>query len=426
MADIRPFRAIRPAKGMESSIAALPYDVYSRKEAKEAVADAPHSFLRIDRAETQLPDDVDTYDERVYRKAKELLAEQIAKGEFITEQKPCFYLYELVMDGRSQTGIVGCASIDDYTQNVIKKHENTRAEKEEDRIRHVDVLDAQTGPIFLAYRRNEKLSEIVEAYKGGSPLYDFVSEDAVRHRVFCIDKSEDIEKISAVFQDMRQIYIADGHHRCASAVRVGLKRRTEHPDYTGEEEFNYFLSVLFSDSELMIMDYNRVVKDLNGLTREQFLSRLSECFIVEENGREPVRPEVKGQMGMYLEGGWYLLTAKESVRSEDPVRNLDVSILQDYVLEPVLGIKDPKTDKRIDFVGGIRGTKELEKRVHTDMAAALSMYPTSIEELFSVADAGRLMPPKSTWFEPKLRSGLFIHSLKQIEEMQREEFYNDK
>ena len=421
MADIRPFRAIRPAKGMESSIAALPYDVYSRKEAKEAVADAPHSFLRIDRAETQLPDDVDTYDERVYRKAKELLAEQIAKGEFITEQKPCFYLYELVMDGRSQTGIVGCASIDDYTQNVIKKHENTRAEKEEDRIRHVDVLDAQTGPIFLAYRRNEKLSEIVEAYKGGSPLYDFVSEDAVRHRVFCIDKSEDIEKISAVFQDMRQIYIADGHHRCASAVRVGLKRRTEHPDYTGEEEFNYFLSVLFSDSELMIMDYNRVVKDLNGLTREQFLSRLSECFIVEENGREPVRPEVKGQMGMYLEGGWYLLTAKESVRSEDPVRNLDVSILQDYVLEPVLGIKDPKTDKRIDFVGGIRGTKELEKRVHTDMAAAFSMYPTSIEELFSVADAGRLMPPKSTWFEPKLRSGLFIHSLKQIEEMQREE-----
>ncbi|MDE6063019.1 MAG: DUF1015 family protein, partial [Lachnospiraceae bacterium] len=305
--------------------------------------------------------------------------------------------------------------------NVIKKHENTRAEKEEDRIRHVDVLDAQTGPIFLAYRRNEKLSEIIDAYKGGSPLYDFVSEDAIRHRVFCIDKPDDIEKISAVFRDMQQIYIADGHHRCASAVKVGLKRRTEHPAYTGEEEFNYFLSVLFSDSELMIMDYNRVVKDLNGLTKEQFLARLSEYFTIEERGSEPVRPKAKGQMGMYLSDGWYLLTAKESGKSTDPVGNLDVSILQDYVLEPVLGIKDPKTDKRIDFVGGIRGTKELEKRVNTDMMAAFSMYPTSIKELFTVADAGRLMPPKSTWFEPKLRSGLFIHSLRQIEETQREE-----
>lgn len=421
MADIRPFRAIRPAEGLESSIAALPYDVYSRKEAKAAVADAPHSFLRIDRAETQLPDEVDTYDERVYRKAKELFCEQMAKGEFVTEQKPCFYLYELVMDGRSQTGIVGCASIDDYRNNVIKKHENTRVEKEEDRIRHVDVLDAQTGPIFLAYRRNERLSEIIKAYKSSSPLYDFISEDAVRHRVFCIDKPEDIAKIAAVFQDMQQIYIADGHHRCASAVKVGLKRRAEHPDYTGEEEFNYFLSVLFSDSELMIMDYNRVVKDLNGLTREQFLAKLSDVFTVEKKGAGPVKPKEKGQIGMYLDDSWYLLVAKESIKSTDPVKNLDVSILQDYVLEPLLGIKDPKTDKRIDFVGGIRGTKELEKRVQTDMAVAFSMYPTSIEELFSVADAGRLMPPKSTWFEPKLRSGLFIHSLKQIEEVQREE-----
>ncbi len=421
MADIRPFRAIRPAKGLESSIAALPYDVYSRKEAKEAVADAPYSFLRIDRAETQLSDEVDTYDERVYQKAKELFYGQIAGGEFVTEKKPCFYLYELVMDGRSQTGIVGCASIDDYMENVIKKHENTRAEKEEDRIRHVDVLDAQTGPIFLAYRKKEELSTVVEAYKRGRPLYDFVSEDAIRHRVFCIDKEEKKEKIEAAFRDMQQIYIADGHHRCASAVKVGLKRRAEHPAYTGKEEFNYFLSVLFSDSELMIMDYNRVVKDLNGLTKEQFLERLSTCFIVEERGSEPVRPKKKGQIGMYLAEEWYLLTAKESVRSADVVKNLDVSVLQDYVLAPILGICDPKTDKRIDFVGGIRGLEGLEKRVHTDMAAAFSLYPTSIEELFAVADAGLLMPPKSTWFEPKLRSGLFIHSLKQIEEVQREE-----
>lgn len=421
MADIRPFRAIRPAAGLESSIAALPYDVYSRGEAKAAVEHAPHSFLRIDRAETQLPDDVDTYDGQVYRKAKQLFEEQLAKGEFVMEAAPCFYLYELVMNGRSQTGIVACASIDDYMGNVIKKHENTRAEKEEDRIRHVDVLDAQTGPIFLAYRHNQKLAAFVEACKKGTALYDFTAEDGIRHRVFRIGKPEDIEKITAIFRDMQQIYIADGHHRCASAVKVGLKRREAHPSYTGEEEFNYFLSVLFSDSELMIMDYNRVVKDLNGLTQEQVLTRLSAYFDVEKAGENPVTPKAKGEFGMYLADTWYRLTAKESVGSKDPVQNLDVSVLQDYVLGPVFGIGDPKTDKRIDFVGGIRGLEELERRVHTDMATAFSLYPTSIDELFAVADAGRLMPPKSTWFEPKLRSGLFIHSLKQCKEMQQEE-----
>lgn len=411
MAKIRPFRAIRPTRGLESSIAALPYDVYNRQEAKQALAGNEHSFLRIDRAETQLPDEIDTYDERVYKKAKALLDEQIEKGEFIQDERPFYYLYELVMDGRSQTGIVACAAIDDYVSGVIKKHENTRTDKEEDRIRHVDTLNTQTGPIFLAYRDRSDLRELVAKNKAGMPLYDFVSEDGITHRVFCIDKAEDIEQIQAIFKDLGNIYIADGHHRCASAVKVGLKRRAEHPDYTGDEEFNYFLSVLFPDSELMIMDYNRVVKDLNGMDAAEFIKKLSEVFTVKENGGTAIRPAAKGQFGLFLEDRWYLLTAGESLRSSDPVKNLDVSVLQDYVLKPLLGIEDPKTDKRIDFVGGIRGLKELERRVHTDMRAAFSLYPTSIGELFAVADAGLLMPPKSTWFEPKLRSGLFLHSL---------------
>ncbi len=411
MAKIRPFRAIRPTEGLADKIAALPYDVYNRQEAKAVVEGDVHSFLRIDRAETQFPDTVDTYDECVYQKAKELLEEQIAKGEFITEEKPCFYLYELVMDGRSQTGIVGCASIDDYVNGVIKKHENTRADKEADRIHHVDTLNAQTGPIFLAYRDRDDLKAMITKYKSGKAVYDFTSDDGICHRVFIIDDENDMSVIAKAFADMGNVYIADGHHRCASAVKVGLKRREEHPDYTGEEEFNYFLSVLFADSELMIMDYNRVVKDLNGLSDEDFLAKIDDICNVEKMGEEPVHPVKKGQMGMFLKDNWYRLTIKEAFLNNDPVKGLDVSLLQDNVLEPVLGIADPKTDKRIDFVGGIRGLKELERRVHTDMEVAFSMYPTSIAELFAVADAGLLMPPKSTWFEPKLRSGLFIHSL---------------
>ncbi len=413
MAVIRPFRAIRPAQGLAEQTAALPYDVYNRQEAKEAVKDAPLSFLRIDRAETCFDDSVDTYDARVYEKASELLAEQIQNGVYMTEEKPCYYLYELVMDGRSQTGIVGCASIDDYERGVIKKHENTRADKEEDRIRHVDALNAQTGPIFLAYRDRDDLREVVLRQKKNAPLYDFTSQDGISHRVYRVEEEEDTGRIRDLFAGMEQIYIADGHHRCASAVKVGQKRRREHPGYTGEEEFNYFLSVLFPDSELKILDYNRVVRDLNGLTEEAFLQEIEEQFSVECTGKEAVRPARKGQFGMYLGGRWYCLSAKntDAVKKTNPVEGLDVSLLQDTLLGPVLGIKDPKTDKRIDFVGGIRGLSELERRVHTDMAVAFSLYPTSIAELFAVADAGLLMPPKSTWFEPKLRSGLFIHSI---------------
>ena len=341
----------------------------------------------------------------------EMLTEQIAEGRFIQEEKPCYYLYEQVMDGRAQTGIVACASIDDYCNNVIKKHENTRADKEQDRINHVDICNTQTGPIFLAYRAEETLRTLTAQVKGTNPVYDFISEDGIGHRVWVIDKENDIETIQEAFAKIPAIYIADGHHRCASAVKVGQKRRQEHPDYTGTEEYNYFLSVLFPDEELHIMDYNRVVKDLNGHTVEAFLQKISEYFTVEKAKSTPYAPEEKGCFGMYLEDTWYKLTAKADIRSADAVDGLDVSILQNYLLAPVLNIQDPKTDKRIDFVGGIRGLKELERRVHTDMKLAFSMYPTSIGELFTVADASRLMPPKSTWFEPKLRSGLFLHEL---------------
>ncbi len=411
MAVVKPFICIRPAKEHAAEVAALPYDVYNRKEACAAVKGNPLSFLNIDRAETQFSDDVDTYADCVYEKARELLDSQIADGIYVTDAGDHYYLYELTMDGRSQTGIVACCSIDDYVNGVIKKHENTREEKELDRIRHVDTVNAQTGPIFLAYRQNTALKEIVAEEKTKPALYDFVSDDGIRHRVWRIDGADRTDAIEAAFVAIPSTYIADGHHRAASAVKVGLKRRTKHPGYTGEEPFNYFLSVLFPDEELMILPYNRVVRDLNGMSTKQFFEKLKEKFELEEIGKEPYAPVQKGTFGMYLGGTWYALKILPQYRSADPVKGLDVSILQDHLLAPVLGIGDPRTDKRIDFIGGIRGLKELERRVSEDMEVAFSMYPTSIEELLSVADAGLLMPPKSTWFEPKLRSGLFIHRL---------------
>ena len=412
MADIRPFRAYRPARGMEKRIAALPYDVYNRQEALEVVRANPQSFLGIDRAECWFSPDTDIYAPEVYEKAKELLWKEIADGWFVQEEECRYYVYQQVMDGRSQTGIVACASIDDYLNNVIKKHENTRADKEADRIRHVDICNAQTGPIFLAYRSDERLRQAMNAAMKQDPVYDFVSEDGITHRVWIAGR-EWTDRIQEAFFGLQAVYIADGHHRCASAVKVGLKRRAEHPGFTGEEEYNYFLSVLFPEDELKIMDYNRVVRDLNGMEEEAFLNRVREDFFMEKAETVPYKPEKKGTFGMYLNDTWYVLRAKEKILSDDAVAGLDVSILQDRLLGPVLGIEDPKTDKRIDFVGGIRGLRELEERTHKDMKIAFSMYPTSIQELFAVADAGRLMPPKSTWFEPKLRSGLFIHSLKE-------------
>ncbi|GFH96973.1 hypothetical protein IMSAGC003_03540 [Lachnospiraceae bacterium] len=411
MADIRPFQAYRPAAGLESEIAALPYDVYNREEAAEEVKKHPGSFLAIDRAETQFAPEVDTYADCVYEKAHDLLWQWIREGRFVREDKPCYYIYEQVMEGRSQKGIVACASIDDYQNQVIKKHENTRADKEQDRIRHVDVCEAQTGPIFLAYRSQAPLRQVIDRVTAGEALYDFTAPDGITHRVWVVWEEEQMGIIRDTFAGMEQIYIADGHHRCASAVKVGLRRRENNSAHTGEEEYNFFLSVLFSAEELKILDYNRVVKDLNGYEKDAFLEKIGEKFSVECLGEKSYRPRKKYEYGMYLEGEWYRLTAHEDIRSKDAVEGLDVSILQDHLLAPVLGIGDPKTDRRIDFVGGIRGLEELERRVRTDMQVAFALYPTSIYELFDVADAGRLMPPKSTWFEPKLRSGLFIHTL---------------
>lgn len=431
MAIIKPFIGIRPSKEKAAKIAALPYDVYNREEAKREVKKEPMSFLRIDRAETQFPDDMDMYDEKVYQKAHDILWDMVANGDFVTEEKECYYIYELTMNGRVQDGLVACASIDDYLNGVIMKHENTREEKEQDRIRHVDTCNAQTGPIYLAYRAKAAVNEIIAAKKQEEALYDFTSGDGIRHRVFCIDCPKQIEEIRKAFADTEQIYIADGHHRAASAVKVGLKRREANPGYNGTEEFNYFLSVLFADEQLMIMDYNRVVKDLNGNTPEEFVHQVSEIFDVSEialdtvdadgvalaseecahTTKDPIYPRAKGEFTMFLEGKWYRCQIREADQCSDPVEGLDVSILQKKLLTPILGIADPRIDKRIDFVGGIRGLSELERRVAEDCKVAFAMYPTSIQELFAVADAGMLMPPKSTWFEPKLRSGLFIHEI---------------
>lgn len=410
---MKPFIGIRPNRGKAADIAALPYDVYNREEATREVEGKPDTFLRIDRAETNFPISVGMYEDKVYQKAHDLLWEKVEEGAYIREEKKCYYIYELTMNGRVQTGLVACASIDDYQNNVIKKHENTREEKELDRINHVDICSAQTGPIFLAYRSNEQVNAIVNAVKEKEAEYDFTSEDGIRHRVFVISDDAQIATLEQTFAGIGEIYIADGHHRAASAVKVGLKRRASHPDYTGKEEFNYFLSVLFPDEELMIMDYNRVIKDMNGYSFKGFYNEVKNRFdVIEITNQEEKRPQEKGHFTMYMEGHWFDCAIRaEDVSTDDPVKALDVSILQDKLLHPVLGIGDPKTDGRIDFVGGIRGMDELVRRCDEDCAVAFAMYPTSIQELFAVADAGLLMPPKSTWFEPKLRSGLFIHEI---------------
>ena len=391
MAVIRQFKAIRPTP--------------------EMVIGNPYSFLHVDKAEIDLPAGTDIYSPEVYEKAKSNLEKMITDGVLVQDEKPMLYVYELTMDGRSQTGLVACTSIDEYMQGIIKKHELTREDKEQDRIRHVDICNANTGPIFLAYRTVDEISEIVDNVKKNAPVYDFTAEDGIIHKAWIIDDEETINRLVKLFKDVPNLYIADGHHRNASAAKVGLKRRNENPNYTGDEEFNYYLAVIFPSDQLKILDYNRVVKDLNGLSEEEFIKKLSEKFdIVETEGR--AKPDKAYDFGMYMDGKWYMLTAKDEIKSKDAVKGLDVSILQDNVLIPILGIGDIRTDKRIDFVGGIRGLGELEKRVDSgEMKVAFAMYPTSIEQLMTIADENKIMPPKSTWFEPKLRSGLFIHSL---------------
>ncbi len=414
MAIIRPFRAVRPHETLADKVAALPYDVMNSEEAREMVKDNPYSFLHVDKSEVDLPPSIDLYDQRVYDKARENIVKFMEEGTLVQEKEKALYIYTLVMDGHPQTGLVSLASIDDYQNNVIKKHEFTRAEKEADRIRHVDVTNFHTGPIFLTYVYQEEITRIIEEYKKShTPLYDFVAEDGVQHTAWAILDEEIIEELKKRFEKVESLYIADGHHRAASAVRVGMMRREKNKEFTGEEEFNYFLSVIFPSNELRIMDYNRVVKDLNGCDSEQFMEAVKKDFTVTAyEGEGPYRPERKHTFGMYLDGRWYKLEAKEHIIfDEDPLKRLDCKILQDHLLHPVLGIEDPRVDKRIDFVGGIRGLKELERRVEKDMKVAFSMYPTTIMDLISISDAGMVMPPKSTWFEPKLRSGLFLHDL---------------
>lgn len=414
MAVFRSFKAIRPIASKAQDVAALPYDVMNSEEAKSMVRGKPCSFLHVDKAEIDfepIPENI--YTEDVYLKARENLDRLVTDGVCCQDEKPCIYIYRQIMNGRSQTGLVGCTAIDDYINNVIKKHELTRADKEADRINHVDYCDANTGPIFLTYRKNEFISSAVENWKEAhAPVYDFVTDDGISNTVWVVDDDELISAISRKFADIDYLYIADGHHRAASAVKVGLKRREQNPDFTGEEEFNFFLAVLFPENELEIMDYNRVVKDLNSYSSQEFIKEIEKSFTVEAVGKVACKPSEKHTFGMLLDGEWYKLTAKDSTFDKnDPVSRLDVSILQNNLISPILGIDDPRTDKRIDFIGGIRGLGELERRVNTDMKVAFSMYPTTLDDLMAIADADKIMPPKSTWFEPKLLSGLFIHKL---------------
>lgn len=410
MAILKAFKGIRPNPGLVDKVASLPYDVMNRAEAKKLAENNPHSFLHITRSEIDLEDSVDPYSTEVYQKAKSNLKEMIDKGIFLRDSQPNFYIYRQVMNGRAQTGIVGCASVEDYMNDVIKKHEFTRFEKELDRINHFDYCDANTEPIFLTYRANSKIQNIINEWiQNHDPIYDFVSEDSISHIVWVIDHYDYVLKLQELFSQIDYLYIADGHHRSASAAKVGLKRREADPNFTGDEEYNYFLSVVFSDEELMIMDYNRVVKDLNNLSSEEFINQVSKAFTVKKVDKS-FKPIEKHTFGMYLEQQWYKLTAKENIYDDkDPMNSLDVSILQNNLLSPILGIEDPRKDKRIDFIGGIRGLDELERRANLDMKVAFSLFPPSMDDLFTIADMGQVMPPKSTWFEPKLRSGLFVH-----------------
>lgn len=408
MAIVKSFKCVRPREDMAEQVASLPYDVYDRKEAKAAVAGKPYAFLNIDRPETAFDDDFDMYSKEAYKHARDLYNEFKDKGIYEEDVCDSYYLYELTMNGRSQTGIVGLASVDDYLNNIIKKHENTREEKEIDRINHVDTLDAQTGPIFLAYKANDTLQKIISQNTINVPLYDFVCEDNVRHRVWKVEKEYN-KQIAKCFENISALYIADGHHRAASAVKVALKRRQKYNDK--DAEYNYFLSVIFDERQLHILPYNRIVLDLNLKSAEDILESISKNFDIKEC---PVQKEIanRHEFEMLLEDKFYILKAKKEIISDDTIKSLDVSILQDFVLEPVFGIKDPRTDNRIKFAGGIRGVEFLESELESGRGkVAFLMHPTSMTELFAVADENKLMPPKSTWFEPKLRSGIFIHEI---------------
>lgn len=416
MVRIKPFRAIRPKAEFAKDVAALPYDVMNTKEARQAVKENDKSFFRVDRAEVNFSEEmnVGAYDEVVYKTAKEVLCSMIEKGVLQQDDKEMLYIYEEIFRGNKQRGIVFCASIDDYIKGNIKKHELTRANKETDRIKHVDTCDANTGPIFLTYKNDNSINDIIDVYcENNIPVYDFESDDEVRHIVWTIDNDDIVSEIVDKFKMIKSLYIADGHHRTESAVRVGQMRRKENKGYTGKEEFNYFLAVAFPSEQLTLMDYNRVITVDDHFNLYRFTADLKQKFKVDMRGSGQYKPSKPRTFGMCVKGTWYSLEAKPILyKGKDVIDSLDVSVLENEILKPLLKIDDVRTNDRIDFVGGIRGLDELERRVQDDMDIAFAMYPPSIDDLIKVADAGRVMPPKSTWFEPKLRSGLFIHKLK--------------
>jgi len=406
MAHIQPFKALRPQPDLAQKVASKPYDVLNSEEAKEEAKGNALSFLHVTKSEIDLPSSIDIHSDQVYNKASENLQQFISDGTLFTEEKPCYYIYQLIMNGRSQTGLVCVSSVEDYFNDIIKKHEFTRPEKEKDRIDHMRTIKAQTGNVFLAYRDVEEINDIIHKWKNDNkPVYDFTAEDGIKHTIWIVESSPVNESITRLFSThVPHTYIADGHHRAASAAKVSIQLQDS-------VAAKYFLTTIFPASQLAILDYNRVVKDLNGVSREDFISALHDDFTVTESP-EPVKPAQLHEFGMYLDGKWYILTAREGTYSDDPIGVLDVTILSDLVLDKILGIKDQRTDKRIDFVGGIRGLSELEKRVNSgEMKVAFSLHPVSIQQLFDIADSGEVMPPKSTWFEPKLRDGLLTHLL---------------
>ncbi|HEB58802.1 MAG TPA: DUF1015 domain-containing protein [Gammaproteobacteria bacterium] len=408
---IRPFAGLRPQTQYAEDVVAPPYDVLNTEEARARAEGRPWSFLHISKPEIDLPPGTDPYDEAVYARGAENLRRMIDEGILRQDTKPCYYLYRLIMDGRAQVGLVAVGSVEEYERNRIRRHEFTRPDKEDDRVRQIDALNAQTGPVFLTYRHNTVIDELVQKYLDTEPEYDLTADDGVQHTIWVISDDADIDLITRTFDNMDHLYIADGHHRSAAASRVAAMRKAANPDHTGEESYNYFQVVMFPDNQMKILDYNRVVRDMNGLSKKDFLAAVEKHFqVTPANG--PVHPQQRGEFGMYLDGQWYRLNIHPDLIPDDPVGKLDVSLLHDNLIEPVLGISDPRRDKRIDFVGGIRGLGELERRVDSgEMALAFSLYPTSLEDLMAVADAEKVMPPKSTWFEPKLADGLVSHLL---------------
>jgi len=413
VSTFRPFKGIRPVPEKAKAVASRPYDVLNSEEAREEAAGNPDSFLHVVKPEIDLPVDTDLYSEPVYRMAVSNFAKMVESGVFTEDEKPCFYLYELTMDGRTQTGIVGCSAVEEYFEDKIRKHELTRQAKEEDRKNHIRYTDMNAEPVFFSYRAEPRIDELVAAKLVDTPVYDFEAEDGIRHRFWVVDDAEWIQQIVELFKSIPEVYVADGHHRTAAAALVGKERKEANSNHTGEEEYNFFLSVLFPDNQLKIFDYNRVVTDLNGLSTEEFIKKIEENFTVEEKGSAPYRPDGVHVLSMYLDGTWYRLIANEGTYDDsDPIRTLDVTVLSECVLTPILDITDLRKSSRIDFVGGIRGLEELSRRVDSgEMAVAFALHEVSMEQLLNIADTGNIMPPKTTWFEPKLRSGLVVHKL---------------